>query len=106
MDWLAWHKQKGVLVRTDNLINMDTDGQERAIVLGTASSHWNGTDLIVEISSQENASAIYEHLKMIGVNAFAQKIGWRQVHVLKDMPMHYKHGSLFITQRVEMPRGL
>lgn len=85
-----------------DLIKMDAEGQERAIILGTASSHWSGTDMIVEIGSEENASAIYEHLKILGVNAFAQRLGWRQVRVLEDMPMHYKHGSLFITKKSEM----
>ena len=59
--------------------------------------------MIVEICSQENASAIFKHLKIIGVNAFAQKLGWRQVRVREDMSMHYKHGSLFITQKAETP---
>lgn len=86
-----------------DLIKMDAEGQEGVIVLGTESSDWNETDMIVEVGSQKNACAIYEHLKMIGVNAFAQKIGWRQVRVLEDMPMHYKHGSLFISRRAEMP---
>lgn len=86
-----------------DLIKIDAEGQERAIVLGTASSHWNGTDMIVEIGSEENAIAIYEHLKIIGVNAFAQKIGWHRVETLENMPMHYKQGSLFISKRSEMP---
>jgi len=94
------------IMPTVDFIKMDAEGQERAIVLGTSPSHWNETDMIVEIGSEENASAIYEHLKIIGVNAFAQKLGWRQVRVLEDMPMHYKHGSLFISQRAEMPWGL
>lgn len=96
----------GSLMATVDFIKMDAEGQEKVIILGTKSSHWSSTDMIVEIGSEENAIAIYEHLQVIGVNAFAQKLGWRQVRVLEDMPMHYKHGSLFISQREEMPWGL
>ena len=59
--------------------------------------------MIVEVGSEENATAIYEHLRNIGVRAFAQKIGWKQVESLDDMPSNYKNGSLFITRKPAMP---
>ena len=91
------------LMTTVDFVKMDAEGQEKVVILGTEPSHWSDTDMIVEIGSEENAIAIYEHLRSIGVNAFAQKRGWHQVRMLDDMPMHYKHGSLFITQKSEMP---
>jgi|1048.fasta_scaffold17424_1 FkbM family methyltransferase len=91
------------LMDTVDFIKMDAEGQEKVIILGTNSSHWIDTDMIVEIGSEENAIAIYEHLQLIGVNAFAQKLGWHQVRAYEDMPTHYKHGSLFITKKPEMP---
>ena len=88
-----------------DFIKMDAEGQERVIVLGTTEEHWKDTDMMVEVGSQENAAAIYEHLTKIGVRAFAQKLGWKQVQSLNDMPTHYKNGSLFITRRPSMNWG-
>ena len=85
-----------------DFIKMDAEGQEKVIVLGTNAQHWVDTDMIVEVGSEENAAAIYEHLRKIGVRAFAQKLGWRQVESLDDMPSNYKNGSLFITRKPAM----
>jgi FkbM family methyltransferase len=86
-----------------DFIKMDAEGQERVIVLGTSSQNWDDTDMIVEVGSEENAVAIFEHLSKIGVRAFAQKLGWRQVKSLNDMPTNYRNGSLFITRKEAMP---
>lgn len=91
------------LMEKYDFLKVDAEGQEAAIILGTESGHWNGTDMIVEIGSESNATAIYQHLKLIGVNAFAQKLGWQRVHTVDDMPVHYKQGSLFISKTPSMP---
>jgi hypothetical protein len=88
-----------------DFVKMDAEGQEKIIILGTSLEHWRNTDMIVEVGTEENASAIYRHLQKIGVRAFAQKLGWAEVMSLDDMPTHYKQGSLFITQKSKMPWG-
>jgi FkbM family methyltransferase len=85
-----------------DFVKMDAEGQEKIIILGTTTEHWRNTDMIVEVGTEENAFAIYEHLQKIGVRAFAQKLGWAEVMSLDDMPTHYKQGSLFITQKSKM----
>jgi hypothetical protein len=59
--------------------------------------------MMVEVGSTENAAAIFEHLRKLGVRAFAQKLGWSEVKSLADMPTSYKDGSLFITRLAAMP---
>jgi FkbM family methyltransferase len=86
-----------------DFIKMDAEGQEKVIILGTNREHWENTDMMVEIGSADNAVAIYGHLRKIGVNAFAQRLGWERVESLTDMPTHYKNGSLFITRKPAMP---
>ncbi len=86
-----------------DFVKMDAEGQEKIIILGTTTEHWRNTDMIVEVGTEENAAAIYEHLQKIGVRAFAQKLGWAAVKSLTDMPSNYKDGSLFITQKAAMP---
>jgi len=91
------------IMPTVDFIKMDAEGQEKAIILGTCAEHWDNTDMMVEVGSVENAAAIFEHLRNIGVHAFAQKLGWNQVESFDDMPTHYKNGSLFITRKTAMP---
>ena len=85
-----------------DFVKMDAEGQEKIIILGTETKHWQNTDMIVEVGTKENAVAIYDHLKKIGVRAFAQKLGWAEVISIDDMPNHYTQGSLFITQKSKM----
>jgi FkbM family methyltransferase len=93
-----------IMERSD-FVKMDAEGQERTIILGTKEEHWAGTDMIVEIGSEENAREIYHYLAKLGVNAFAQKLGWARVCSPADMPSRYKHGSLFISASEAMPWG-
>ena len=86
-----------------DFVKMDVEGQEAIIILSTDLNHWTGTDMMVEIGTAENASVIFEHLSCLGVNAFAQKLGWERVVSVHEMPNSYKEGSLFITQKKQMP---
>jgi FkbM family methyltransferase len=86
-----------------DFVKMDAEGQEKIIILGTTAEHWRHTDMMVEVGSTENAAAIFEHLRKLGVRAFAQKLGWSEVKSLADMPTSYKDGSLFITRLAAMP---
>jgi len=90
------------IMPTVDFVKMDAEGEEKIIILGTTTEHWRNTDMIVEVGTEENAFAIYQHLQKIGVRAFAQKLGWAEVMCLDDMPAHYKQGSLFITQKSKM----
>jgi len=90
------------IMPTVDFIKMDAEGQEKIIILGTTAEHWANTDMMVEVGSEGNAAAIFEHLRGIGVHAFAQKIGWSLVESFDDMPTHYKNGSLFITRKPPM----
>jgi len=91
------------IMPTVDFIKMDAEGQEKIIILGTSAEHWDSTDMMVEVGSEDNAAAIFEHLRKIGVHAFAQKIGWSLVESFDDLPTHYKNGSLFITRKPAMP---
>jgi FkbM family methyltransferase len=86
-----------------DFVKMDAEGQEKIIILGTTAEHWKKTDMMVEVGSVENATAIFEHLKKVDAHAFAQKLGWAKVTSLADMPTSYKDGSLFITRQQAMP---
>lgn len=86
-----------------DLVKMDVEGHEKEILLATHRDHWSMTDALVEIQSEGNAAAVYQHLSSLGVNLFSQKINWQQVRELTDMPTSHHEGTLFITCKNEMP---
>ena len=53
--------------------------------------------MMLEIESEGNAVAVFNHLQDINVNCFSQKTGWSLVKQLTDVPTSYKEGSLFIS---------
>lgn len=93
----------GPLLEWANLVKMDVEGHEAAILLSTTREHWLATDGVVEIGSPANAQAVFDHFRSLGVNLFAQKIGWGRVVDLPAMPTSYRDGSLFVTCKDEMP---
>ncbi len=86
-----------------DLLKIDVEGHEKELIAATKQADWLGTDALVEVGTQGNAEHIFEHLSSIGVNMFSQKIGWRKVGQMSDMPNSYRDGTLFITLSENMP---
>jgi FkbM family methyltransferase len=93
------------LLASADLVKMDIEGQEAAVLAATEPAHWLGVDCIAEIGTPENATIVFEHFRHIGINLFAQKCQWRRVERCADMPESYRDGSLFITAAPAMPWG-
>ena len=75
------------------LAKIDVEGSE-ADILCCASPEMK-CEYLVEIGSQENARRIYEHFR--DRRMWRQIEGaWSEIDTLKNMPSHYKDGSLFI----------
>lgn len=90
------------LLKNIDLVKMDVEGYEKFIISTTEKSDWIGTDGMLSIHDNENASAVYEHFKSIGINMFSQKTGWGLVSDLSDMPNSHHEGSLFVTAADKM----
>jgi FkbM family methyltransferase len=86
-----------------DLVKIDAEGQEAAILLSTRAEHWSQTDAMLEIGSAANATAIFDHCRRLGLNLFTQKTGWRTASHLNEVPTSYREGSAFITQKRTMP---
>lgn len=85
-----------------DLVKIDAEGHEKQILLATSAEHWRRADLICEISSAGNAEAVHRHLTSLGLNLFAQKIGWRKVTGVNDMPVSHHEGSLYAGRKPRM----
>jgi FkbM family methyltransferase len=93
----------GPLITWAELIKLDVEGHEKVVLLSTKREEWLKTDALVEIENADNAAAVFQHLTSLGVNLFAQKLGWGPVKSLADMPISYHEGTLFVTTKKEMP---
>jgi FkbM family methyltransferase len=93
------------IIKWADLIKLDAEGHEKEIILATKKEHWRGTDAMIEVENANNARILYKHFKKLGLNMFSQKLNWQNVRSVKDMPVSYKEGSLFVSFKREMPWG-
>jgi len=86
-----------------DLAKIDIEGHEAMLICAMPADVWLKTDAVLEIGTPTNAAAIYKHLADSKVKMLAQKIGWRQVRSLADMPTSHRDGCLFLTSKDAMP---
>ena len=91
------------LMEWADLLKIDVEGHEAAILEATSANQWTGTDALVEVGTAENAAAIFAHLSNENVNMFAQKLNWDKVRSVADLPTSWREGSLFVTTKPAVP---
>lgn len=96
----------GPILEWADLVKMDVEGFEKALLTGTGRAPWETTDAIVEIGNADNAAAVFAHFRGLGVGLFAQKLGWAPVTELAGMPTSYREGSLFVSCKPQVPWGI
>ncbi|MBS3905155.1 MAG: FkbM family methyltransferase [Simkania sp.] len=94
------------IIQGIDLIKMDVEGHESAILLELTPEQLKQVDILVEIGSLENAKSIFNHITKAGGHLFAQKKGWGKIDSLDEMPTSYRDGTLFISSKPKMPWGL
>ena len=86
-----------------DLAKIDIEGHEAELISRLPPAIWLHTDAVVEIGTPRNAEIVFKYLMPGPARMFAQKIGWRQVTELGDMPTSHRDGSLFLTGADRMP---
>ncbi len=86
-----------------DLAKIDAEGHEKVLLLTATKEIMATTDIMVEIGSTENAVAVFDHFSALGVNLFAQKIGWKPAQSANDLPTSHREGSLFLSMKPTMP---
>ena len=86
-----------------DFLKVDAEGHEDVILAAIPEERWQHLDAIVEVGSDKNAKTLFSHFQGIGVNVFAQKLGWQRVSSLEHMPTSYKEGGVFISAKSQMP---
>lgn len=95
----------GSIIEWADFLKVDAEGHEKEILLATTREHWQTREAVVEVGTPDNAAALYEHFRALGVILFAQKGGWQPVRTIEEMPMSHHDGSLFISTKPQMPWG-
>ena len=90
------------ILRQNHLVKVDVEGHEAVLIASTGSEDWDNTDAFLEVGSEENAKQIFEHLENLEVSIFSQKIGWKRVSSISDLPSDHREGSIFVTKSEEM----
>lgn len=80
---------------------IDCEGHEARILLTTTKK--TRCDFMVEIGSKENADAIYDHFKKLGIPMWAQANKWKKIRAFCDVPTHHIQGHLFIGREAPFP---
>lgn len=93
------------IMKWADLIKLDAEGHEKAILLATKHADWKGTDMLLEIGGLDNAKQIFKHLRQEKVNIFTQKNNWRRAKRISDIPTSYHEGLAFVSLREAMPWG-
>jgi len=93
----------GPLFDSAEFAKIDAEGHERVLLLVATRETMQRLDIMVEIGNPANAEAVYGHFRALGVGMFAQKLGWRRVEALSDVPTSHREGSLFISAKPAMP---
>lgn len=92
-----------VIIEWADFIKLDAEGHEMQIIMATNREQWSKVDAIIEVENAENARKLFDHFNFLDVNMYSQKIGWRQIKGIADVPTSYKEGMMFVTCKNEMP---
>lgn len=92
------------LITWADLVKLDCEGCEAAIICAMPPETWRARDAILEVGSPEAAARIFAHLHPT-IPMWSQKIGWGRIKSLADLPAHHSAGSLFIGMSPPFPGG-
>lgn len=78
---------------------LDCEGNEAELVETTTAKDMSHLSMVMEVRNPENAARIYNHFRSLTVPLWSQKIDWRQVEHVDQMPRHNREGSVFVGHR-------
>lgn len=86
------------IIKKFDLIKIDCEGAEKKIFSSTTLKDWKNTDAIIEITDNESRKIIYNLFKKTNF-LYSQKIGWKSIKKISDLPKNYKEGSVFLSSK-------
>ena len=84
-----------------DLLKLDVEGAEVAILESVPPEWWNRMDAIVEVHGVFNAGIMYDYAHAHGLNIFRQADGWALLTDRAAMPTHHRDGAILVSKREE-----
>ncbi len=82
-----------------DLIKMDIEGSEADVFSAFDPKVFEKTDFIAEVSTEDTRKLLWDLFSNLGIKVYAQKIGWKQISNIQDLPTSHREGSIFISQK-------
>jgi FkbM family methyltransferase len=93
----------GSIAANFDLIKIDIEGQESDVLTSISISDAQRIDFMLEVNGDDNAEIIFDYVKQVNMNIFAQHLAWQKVETLDQLPRSYKDGSVFISSKSTVP---
>jgi len=81
-----------------DLFKIDAEGSEVDILKRFSKKEFETADFIAEISTEETRIEFWDYFSQINVPVYAQKISWRRVKSIDDLPTSHREGTIFISK--------
>ena len=82
-----------------DLMKIDAEGSEMDILENFTETHFNKTDIIMEVSTQESREDLWKLINKFNLNVYSQKISWEIVKTIEDLPLTHREGSIFLSSK-------
>jgi FkbM family methyltransferase len=80
-----------------SLLKIDIEGMEAKLIQSISKTNWSNIDAFVEVGTKDNAYEIFKFCEQNGLRIYAQQNSWTEIMEIKEMPMSYKDGSIFLS---------
>ena len=92
------------ILKDIDFIKLDAEGAESAILRAIPENHLKDIDIMCELSTSKSREEVFSHFnKCNSINIFSQKINWKKISSIRDLPDSYHEGSIFITAKPAIP---
>ena len=78
-------------------IKMDIESHESVAISKIPKSSWFDIDMCLEIGNMHNARIIYDYCRKNDLYLFCQKLAWKAVKTIEQVPNNWKDGSVIIS---------
>ena len=90
------------LFKKNDLVKMDIEGAESAVLKSINQDYWLNTDCFVSIHNNTVAKEIFSFFKKKKINLFSSKVNWKKIKKFKEIPTCHAEGLLFISTKEKM----
>lgn len=75
---------------------IDSEGNEAVLCQTMDRETMESLDCVMEVRNEANARTIFDHFTKMNVPIWSQKVGWRRVATVEEMPHINREGSIFV----------